>query len=148
MIVFWDEIVPAHMRDFQRRIIGRDRDDFAGKPIQAFMLAVLVSGCDHHLHANADAEIGLALFQDGALQGFAHMRYCVQACHAIAKSPLAGEDNVGGVFEVFGVLCHDRFGVFRRDVFEGFMDAVQVAGADIDDCELIAHGIHCKCWFS
>ena len=49
------DIVPAHMRNFRRRITWDESRHAAGNPAQAPMLAHLIAGVSEQLHTHANA---------------------------------------------------------------------------------------------
>src|SRR5439155_14944897 len=54
------QLVPAHVRHFQTRHLG-EAYHLAGKQVEAAVFAILVTGREQELHAQADAEELLAL---------------------------------------------------------------------------------------
>jgi hypothetical protein len=92
MLLHRFEVVPAHMRDLQRRIGGRDLDHLAGYPAKARPFFLLDAALRHQLAADADAEEGLAARDDLLVQALDHSGKRVESTPAIGK----GAEHRGG----------------------------------------------------
>ena len=140
MIAQGRQRVPTHVGNFECRIIRLDGADFAGNPIQAVADAVLQTARCQHLHADADAEKRTAFGSDGVLQGVAHAGNRFEAAAAIGESPNAGQhDAISLAHDVWigGHLNAAFGGAVARGAFERLCGRVQVAGAVVDDGDVL-----------
>ena len=99
-----DQVVPAHVRNFQAVAGRRQQGDVALDPAEPGVLAVLAADLGHQLHADADAEERPALLQNRAAQRLDHARQRFESAPAVGKGADAGQhDPLGG-----GNLARDR----------------------------------------
>ncbi len=130
------EVVPAHVRNFQRGIGRGDGADLAGNPAEAIGDFELEAAARHQLHADADAEEWAAIVADGAGQGFCQAGHCEQSALAVGVGADARQDDAIGGRDVFGARCHEdlrrRFAL-SRGALESLCSRMQIAGAVVDD---------------
>src|SRR5437868_10047475 len=136
MIAARRELVPAHMRDLERGIVGLDRDDLARNPAEPIDDPEFKTAFGHQLHADADPEkrppagdhrLAQRLFQTG--NGG-------DAAAAIGKGALPGQHNAIGGQNLLGPARHDD-AIAKADVqggaLRGLRRRAQIAGPVIDD---------------
>ena len=75
---------------------GFDAHDVALDPVQPGMDAVFDAARGHQLHADADAEEGLAALDHLALQGIDHARHAVEAGAAVGEGADARQHDAVG----------------------------------------------------
>ena len=97
------QIVPAHVRHFQRRIVGRDRHDLTADPVQPVGVAVLAAQRCHQLHADTDAQEGPRLDLDRLAQGRQQAGMAAQFFPAGRKGAVAGQHDAVGACHHVGV---------------------------------------------
>src|ERR687897_2570370 len=85
--------VPAHVRDLQARVSGRDLVYFARNPAQTLGYFIFAAALRHKLHADADAEEGLALAAHAFFQRFQHAWHGIKSAPAIGESADARKHN-------------------------------------------------------
>src|SRR4249920_1705249 len=85
--------VPAHMRDLEVWIGGRNGPDLALDPAEAWRHPMLEAALGHELKADADAEEGPAALLHGFLQRVDHAWDVLKASLAVGKGADAGEHD-------------------------------------------------------
>ena len=105
------------------------------------MDAVFDAARCHELHADADAEEGLAALDHFALQGVDHAGHAIEPGAAVGEGTDAGQHDAVGRRDL-ARACGDQHAVvdaaFARGAFEGLGGRAQVARAVIDDGD--SHG--------
>ena len=100
------------------------------------MDAVLDAARGHELHADADAEEGLAALDHLALQGIDHARHAVEAGAAVGEGADARQHDAVGSGHVARARRHQHAVVrarLARGALEGFRGGAEVARSVIDD---------------
>ena len=100
------------------------------------MDAVLDAARGHELHADADAEEGLAALDHLALQGIDHAGHAIEAGAAVGEGADARQHDAVGVGDVARARRHQHAIVharLARGAFEGFCGGAEVARSVIDD---------------
>ena len=90
------ERVPAHVRDFQRRIGRRDLVDLAADPAEPVGHHIFAAALGHELHADADAEERPALAAHRLLQRLDHARHRIEPAPAIGEGADARQHDAVG----------------------------------------------------
>ena len=130
------QLVPAHVRDLQRRIGGSDARDLAADPAQARRGRRARGRVGQELHADADAEERPPLLEDGAAQRLDHARHGVEPAPAVGEGADAGQHDVVGAQDVRGVGGDLDLGV-EAGLADGPLERLgrraQVARAVVDD---------------
>ena len=117
-------------------LAGIDAHDVALDPVEAGMDAVLDAARGHELHADADAEEGLAALDHRALQGVDHARHAVEAGAAVGEGADARQHDAVGVGHLARVRRHQHAIVragLARGALEGFRGGAEVARSVVDD---------------
>ena len=79
------ELVPSHMRDFERWIGGFDRNHLAADPTEALGGLEFPAAIRHQLHADADPEKWAAAGEHGLLEGIFEPGHRGEPAPAIGK---------------------------------------------------------------
>ena len=128
------ERVPAHVRDFQLRVGGRDLHHVAGNPAEPVDGLLLQPALGHELAADANAEEGLSAPDHLLLQRLDHAGDRAEAAPAIGEGADARQHDPLGAGHHIGIGGHDdRVAGVPRSALEGLCGGVQVARAVIDD---------------
>ena len=103
----WDDIVPAHMRNFDRRVGGFNQAHSAFDPAEPCVTAMFFACLGHQLHADANAQKGLGAGAGRFIQGVDHAGNGGQRTHAMGERADAGQDDPVGARHHIGVgLTH------------------------------------------
>jgi hypothetical protein len=130
------ERVPAHMRNFQAGIGRFDRDDIAGNPVESLRHLMFEPARRHELHADADTEKRLPLFDDGFVERLDHAADRVKAAPAIGERADAGQHDALGLANVLGIAGQAYFGAdaaFARGALQRLLRGVQIARPIVND---------------
>src|SRR6478609_6518508 len=84
------QLIPAHMRDFERRIARRERPDLALDPAQSVDGLEFAAAFGQELHADANAEERSPIAQHDLAQRLLHPRHGSKAAAAIGESADTG----------------------------------------------------------
>ncbi len=135
------QAVPAHVGDAKGRVIGRQHTHLALEPAKALVGAVLVPARKQHLHADANAEEGLFLFEYGVFERGARAGQGAEARHAIRKSTDARQHDMRGLTQRRGIGDDLERCPFGQLAHEGFADGVKISRAAVDDGD-VGHAAH------
>src|SRR5579864_1556804 len=124
------ERVPAHMRDFQSRILWADAADLARDPAEPLGRLIFAAAFGHELHADADTEKRLAPPEYCFGKRFHHSRQAIEPAPAVREGADARQDHAIGPPDRFRIAGHaDRLGVaaLSRGALEGLRGRMQIA---------------------
>ncbi|MDT4879466.1 hypothetical protein FQZ97_1151440 [compost metagenome] len=95
--------VPAHMRNLEAGIRGRDAFHRAGDPAQARGHGLFAAFAGEQLHADADAEERRAAGDDALFEHFDHAGHRIKPGLAIGEGANAGQHDAVGFANLFGI---------------------------------------------
>src|SRR3990170_783013 len=98
--------VPAHMRDLERGIAGRDRPHLAFDPAEPWRQPMFKPAHRHELKADADAEKRFPALPHGLFKGFDHAGNIDQALAAIGEGADARQHDALGLAQILGLGRH------------------------------------------
>src|ERR1700722_12811367 len=90
------ERVPAHVRDFQARVVRRDAVDLAGDPAEAGRHLVFAPALGHQLHADADAEERPAFLPHRDVERVDHAGDRIEPAPAVREGADTGQHHAIG----------------------------------------------------
>ena len=128
--------IPAHVRNLERRVAGRECGHLARNPAQAGVVAMLAPDARHQLHADADAEERPAPGDHHLRQRLDHARERVEPGAAVAEGADSGQHHALGGSHRLGVGGDQDLRVqpgLAGGALEGLGRRAQVARAVIDD---------------
>src|SRR6266853_1726075 len=100
------ERIPTHMWDLEGRITGVDAANFPADPAHSIRYRIFSAARSHELHADADAEKGLAVPVDHLVQSFHHASHRIKPAPTIRKGANAWQHDAISLAHRRGIARH------------------------------------------
>ena len=125
------QVIPANLGDFPAFPVG-DAQDFAGQDAQSFHAGTFLTGLEQQLLAQADAQKG-----DSFIRHMVDDLFQIELPdpgHGVPESADARQDDPVRAGYDIPVSGQDRF---PAQIFDGVINAFDIAGFIINDCDHI-----------
>src|SRR5690554_402807 len=130
-------LVPAHVRNFYRRISRFYLADFAGNPVEPGRDGVFVALCGEQLHAHADAEERHTAVQNTRMKRFNQALNTPETVRTGLERADTGQNDAPST--AYHVRISREHDALRAGGDEGVVDRVEVARAVIDQRDGFSH---------